>query len=68
MSWGLICACADPDHPFEERSIAGALGITSRCRRYAEDQESGGLCPECKSARHVAAEPGDRDHNQRAYS
>lgn len=54
MSSGAICECEDPRHPVDPRSERGDLGITNRCRSYAEDQENGGLCTECAAAAHRA--------------
>jgi hypothetical protein len=72
MSWGLICACADPRHPFDPLSEQGALGIVSRCRMYAEPLPAklrgrGGLCADCASKGHFAAPFHERDVNQRAF-
>lgn len=64
MSYGLICACADPRHEVDPSSQRAELGITCRCRAYAVDQRDGGLCPYCEAEAHAAAPFGERDFNQ----
>lgn len=52
MSWGKICDCPSREHErpaWQPVEGTDPLGLEpGACRKYAEDQQSGGRCPECK--------------------